>query len=249
LPHKAGNKPKPGKVRRIFSDFVPWEAGGKLRHSRNPLPGDIMLHVHLPFVREKGAAIAIPSSLNVTQLLLAWSQGEQAALQNLIPVVHAELSRLAHHYMSGERTDHTLQTTALVNEAYLRLVDSSQVQWQNRAHFFAVSAQLMRRILVDFARSKNYLKRGGGGQRVTLDDAMAISAAPDVDLIELDRALGELAAVDARKSQVVELRFFGGLTEEEAAEVLKVSPETIRRDLRMAKSWLLRNMDKQQSQT
>jgi RNA polymerase sigma-70 factor (ECF subfamily) len=208
-----------------------------------------MLHVHLPFVREKGAAIAIPSSLNVTQLLLAWSQGEQAALQNLIPVVHAELSRLAHHYMSGERTDHTLQTTALVNEAYLRLVDSSQVQWQNRAHFFAVSAQLMRRILVDFARSKNYLKRGGGGQRVTLDDAMAISAAPDVDLIELDRALGELAAVDARKSQVVELRFFGGLTEEEAAEVLKVSPETIRRDLRMAKSWLLRNMDKQQSQT
>jgi RNA polymerase sigma-70 factor (ECF subfamily) len=198
---------------------------------------------------DRGSAImAAPSSLQVTKLLLAWSQGEQAALQKLIPLVHAELSRLAHHYMSGERTGHTLQTTALVNEAYLRLVDSSQVHWQNRAHFFAVSAQLMRRILVDFARSRNYLKRGGGRQRVALDEAMAISGAPDVDLIELDRALGELAAVDARKSQVVELRFFGGLTEGEAAEVMKVSPETIRRDLRLAKSWLLRNMDKHQSQ-
>ena len=187
--------------------------------------------------------MAIPSSVEVTQLLLAWNQGEPAALEKLVPLVHAELSRLAHHYMAGERTGHTLQTTALVNEAYLRLVDSSQVRWQNRAHFMAVSAQLMRRILVDFARSRNYLKRGAGAQQVPLDEALVISEAPDLDIVELDRALGELAVVDARKSQVVELRFFGGLTEEEAAEVLKVSPETIRRDMRLAKTWLLREMD------
>jgi RNA polymerase sigma-70 factor, ECF subfamily len=191
--------------------------------------------------------MAVPSSVEVTQLLLAWSQGEPAALEKLVPLVHAELCRLAHHYMAGERTGHTLQTTALVNEAYLRLVDSSQVRWQNRAHFMAVSAQLMRRILVDFARSRNYLKRGAGAQQVTLDEAMVISEAPDLDVVELDRALGALAAVDARKSQVVELRFFGGLTEEEAAEVLKVSPETVRRDMRLAKTWLLREMDKRRS--
>jgi len=191
--------------------------------------------------------MAVPSSVEVTQLLLAWSQGEPGALEKLVPLVHGELSRLAHHYMAGERTGHTLQTTALVNEAYLRLVDSSQVRWQNRAHFMAVSAQLMRRILVDFARSRNYLKRGAGAQQVTLDEAMVISEAPDLDVVELDRALGELAAVDARKSQVVELRFFGGLTEEEAAEVLKVSPETVRRDMRLAKTWLLREMDKRRA--
>ena len=191
--------------------------------------------------------MAVPSSLEVTQLLLAWGQGEPAALEKLVPLVHAELSRLAHHYMAGERTGHTLQTTALVNEAFLRLVDSSQVRWQNRAHFMAVSAQLMRRILVDFARSRKYLKRGAGAQQVPLDEAMVISEAPDLDVVELDRALEALAAVDARKSQVVELRFFGGLTEEEAAEVLKVSPETVRRDLRLAKSWLLREMDKRHS--
>ena len=191
--------------------------------------------------------MAIPSSVEVTQLLLAWSQGEPAALEKLVPLVHAELSRLAHHYMAGERTGHTLQTTALVNEAFLRLVDSSQVRWQNRAHFMAVSAQLMRRILVDFARSRNYLKRGAGAQQVTLDEAMLISESPDLDVVELDRALGALAAVDARKSQVVELRFFGGLTEEEAAEVLKVSPETVRRDMRLAKTWLLREMDKRKT--
>ena len=191
--------------------------------------------------------MAIPSSVEVTQLLLAWSQGEPAALEKLVPLVHAELSRLAHHYMAGERTGHTLQTTALVNEAFLRLVDSSQVRWQNRAHFMAVSAQLMRRILVDFARSRNYLKRGAGAQQVTLDEAMLISESPDLDVVELDRALGALATVDARKSQVVELRFFGGLTEEEAAEVLKVSPETVRRDMRLAKTWLLREMDKRKT--
>ena len=205
---------------------------------------DLFLTTLLP---QKGLSMAVPSSLEVTQLLLAWSQGESSALERLIPLVHAELSRLAHHYMAGERTGHTLQTTALVNEAFLRLVDSSQVRWQNRAHFMAVSAQLMRRILVDFARSRNYLKRGAGAQQVPLDEAMVVSEAPDLDVVELDRALGELAAVDARKSQVVELRFFGGLTEEEAAEVLKVSPETIRRDMRLAKTWLLREMDKRKA--
>jgi RNA polymerase sigma-70 factor, ECF subfamily len=194
----------------------------------------------------KSALMAVPSPLEVTQLLLAWSQGEQAALQKLIPLVHAELSRQAHPYMSGERTGHTLQTTALVNEAYVRLVDSSQVRWQNCAHFFAVSAQLMRRILVDFARSRNYLKRGGGAQQVMLDEAMLISEGPDIDVVLLDDALTALAAVDPRKAQSVELRFFGGLTEQEAAEALKVSPETVRRDLRLAKAWLLREMDKAQ---
>ena len=183
----------------------------------------------------------------VTQLLLAWSEGKESALEKLIPLVHKELRRLAHRYMWKEREGHMLQTTALVNEAYLRLVDSSQVRWQNRAHFMAVSAQLMRRILVDFARSRNYLKRGVGAQQVSLDEAMLISEAPDLDVVELDRALVQLAAVDARKSQVVELRFFGGLTEEEAAEVLKVSPETVRRDMRLAKTWLLREMDKRQT--
>jgi RNA polymerase sigma-70 factor (ECF subfamily) len=201
----------------------------------------------IDFLQRKCASMAVPSSLQVTQLLVAWGQGDPAALEKLVPLVHAELSRLAHHYMAGERTGHTLQTTALVNEAFLRLVDSSQVRWQNRAHFMAVSAQLMRRILVDFARSRNYLKRGAGAQQVTLDEAMMISEAPDLDLVELDRALQQLATVDARKSQVVELRFFGGLTEEEAAEVLKVSPETVRRDLRLAKTWLLREMDKHQA--
>jgi RNA polymerase sigma factor (TIGR02999 family) len=188
-----------------------------------------------------------PSSPQVTQLLLAWSQGEQSALPKLIPLVHAELSRLAHHYMSGERTGHTLQTTALVNEAFLRLVDSSQVRWQNRAHFFAVSAQLMRRILVDFARSRHYQKRGGGAQQVALDEAMLMFEGPDLDIVVLDAALDALTAVDARKSKVVEVRFFGGLTEEEAAEVLKVSPETVRRDLRLAKAWLMREMNKERS--
>jgi len=186
-----------------------------------------------------------PSSSDVTQLLLAWNQGEEAALQKVIPLVHAELRRLAHHYMSGEQTGHTLQTTALVNETYMRLVDSSQVGWQNRAHFFAISAQLMRRILVDFARSRNRFKRGAGAERVNLDEAMVISEAPGVDIVELDRALGRLAAVDSQKSQIVELRFFGGLTFEEVSEVMKIPPTTVRRDLRLAQAWLLREIDKQ----
>jgi len=178
----------------------------------------------------------------VTELLLAWSQGDESALEKLIPVVHAELRRLAKRYMGRERAGHTLQTTALINEAYLRLVHSRNVRWQNRAHFFAVSAQLMRRILVDFARSRHYQKRGGGAQRVSLDQALEIADEKGADLIALDDALGALAELDPRKSQVVELRFFGGLSVDETAEVLKVSPDTIMRDWKMAKVWLLRAM-------
>ena len=181
-------------------------------------------------------------SQGITELLLAWSQGEQATLDKLVPRVHAELRRLAHRYMARERTGHTLQTTALVNEAYLRLINVEQVRWQNRAHFFAVSAQLMRRILVDFARSRNYLKRGGGAQKVTLDEALVVSQEPGQDLVALDDALQALAVTDARKARVVELRFFGGLSVEETAEVLKVSPDTVLRDWRLAKVWLAREM-------
>jgi RNA polymerase sigma factor (TIGR02999 family) len=180
----------------------------------------------------------------VTQLLLAWGQGEQEALDKLIPLVTAELRRLTHHYMGGERAGHTLQTTALVNEAYLRLVDSRRVRWQNRAHFFALSAQLMRGILVDFARSRNYQKRGGQAQRVTLDEALVVSEERGADLVALDEALQALAGVDPRKSQVVELRFFGGLSAEETAEVLKVCPDTVLRDWRLARVWLYRELKK-----
>ena len=183
-------------------------------------------------------------SQEITQLLLAWNQGDELALDRLMPLVHDELHRLAHRYMAGERPGHALQTTALVNEAYLRLIDSSRVRWQNRAHFFAVSAQLMRRILVDVARARQKLKRGGDLVHVSLDDAMAISSEPGADLIALDEALTTLAAFDERKSKVVELRFFGGLTVEETAEVLKVSPMTVMRDWGLAKVWLLRELDK-----
>jgi len=185
-----------------------------------------------------------PSPQEVTQLLLAWNQGDETALEKLIPLVYDELRRLAHHYMGGERAGHTLQTTALVNEAYLRLIDSSQVRWQSRAHFFAVSAQLMRRILVDFARSRHYFKRGGGAHQVSLDEALVVSQERSADLVALDDALTALARIDARKSQVVELRFFGGLSVEEAAEVLKVSPDTVMRDWGLAKVWLLRELSK-----
>ena len=184
------------------------------------------------------------SSQEVTHLLLAWRQGEKAALDKLVPVVYEELRRLAHSYMRGERKDHTMQTTALVNEAYVRLLDCSKVNWQNKAHFLAISAQLMRRILVDYARSRAYLKRGGAAERVSLKEGQIVSGGRDPDLIELDLALQALAAVDARKSQVVELRFFGGLTSEETAEVLGISPDTVLRDWKLAKTWLAREMKK-----
>ena len=180
----------------------------------------------------------------MTGLLVAWGEGDEAALERLMPVVHQELRRLARHYMAGERQGHTLQATALVNEAYLRLIEVKKVHWQNRAHFFAMSARLMRRILVDFARSKRYQKRGGGGQKVTLDEGLLVGGDPSRDLVALDDALEALTAVDPRKGQVVEMRFFGGLTVEETAEVLKVSPETVMRDWSLAKAWLLRELRK-----
>jgi len=179
---------------------------------------------------------------HITQLLIAWGDGDQSALEELAPIVHAELRRLAHHYMSRERPGHTLQTSALVNEAFIRLIDWKNVRWQNRAHFFAVSAQLMRRILVDFARNKNYLKRGGGTRLVALDEAESLAAEPDTDLVALDEALITLSEMDQRKGQIVEMRFFGGLSIKEVAEVLHVSEETVMRDWRLAKVWLLREL-------
>ena len=178
----------------------------------------------------------------VTQLLLAWNDGDESALEKLVPLVYNELRHLAQRRMRLERPDHTLQTTALINEAYLRLVDVHNVHWQNRAHFFALCARLMRRILVDYARTRHYAKRGGGAQAISLDQSLPVAAGRSPDLVAVDEALHALAGVDARKAQVVELRFFGGLTVEETAEVLKVSPETVRRDWRLAKVWLLREL-------
>jgi RNA polymerase sigma factor (TIGR02999 family) len=178
----------------------------------------------------------------VTQLLLAWNAGDESALGKLVPLVYEELRRLAKRQMGRERPDHTLQTTALIHEAYLRLVDIRNVHWQNRAHFFALCARLMRRILVDFARSRRYAKRGGGAQAVSLGQSPTISPERSTDLVAVDDALRALSRIDARKGQVVELRFFGGLTVEETAEALKVSPETVRRDWKLAKVWLLREL-------
>jgi len=181
-----------------------------------------------------------PESHEVTELLLAWSEGDQEAFDRLVPLVYGELRRLAHSYMRRERADHTLQTTALINEAYLRLIDAGRVRWENRTHFFAVASRLMRQILVDFARARGNRKHGGGAQQVSLDETLVIGQPRDEDLVALDEALEALARVDERKSRVVELRFFGGLNEAEMAEALQVSPETVRRDWRLAKSWLLR---------
>ncbi len=176
---------------------------------------------------------------DVTALLQAWRGGDEAALGKLMPLVHGELHRLAHRYMRRERVGHTLQTTALVNEAYLRLIDVKQVKWQDRAHFFAIAADLMRRILVDYARTRAYQKRGGDMRKVSFDEALCITPEPETDLVRLDDALKALADFDSRKAKVVELRFFGGLSVEDTAEVLKVSPDTVKRDWRLAKVWLL----------
>ncbi len=180
----------------------------------------------------------------VTGLLLAWSDGEQTALEKLMPLVYAELHRLAKRYMRREHAGHTLQTSALVNEAYLRLIDARIVRWQNRAHFFAVSAQIMRRILVDFARAKQNLKRGGGAQQVTLDEGLVISPESGADLLALDEALERLALLNERQSRVVELRYFGGLNEDEVAEALKVSARTVRSDWSLARAWLYRELSR-----
>jgi RNA polymerase sigma-70 factor (ECF subfamily) len=178
---------------------------------------------------------------DVSALLRAWSDGDQGALERLTPIVYGELHRLARRYMQGERSGHSLQTTALVNEAYTRLVDYKRMQWQNRAHFFAVSAQLMRRILVEHARRHN-LKRGGGLQHISLEEAAEVGGGQDADLVALDEAMKELSRIDPRKVQVVEMRFFGGLSVEETAEVLKVSTITVKRDWRAAKLWLYREL-------
>jgi RNA polymerase sigma factor (TIGR02999 family) len=185
------------------------------------------------------------ASHDISNLLKAWSAGDERALEQLTPFVYAELHRAAHRYMAGERTEHTLQTTALINELYLRLVDFQHVDWQNRAHFFGICAQLMRRILVDFARERISQKRGGEIARLSLDEELVISKGPQPDLVALDDALKALATIDQRKSRVVELRFFGGLDVRETAEVLRVSCETVMRDWKLAKAWLFRELSRE----
>jgi RNA polymerase sigma factor (TIGR02999 family) len=179
---------------------------------------------------------------SVTGLLLAWGQGDEAALARLIPMVERELNRIAKRCMAGERAGHSLQATELVNQAYVRLVDVQHVSWQDRAHFLAMSARVMRRILVDWARAKRYQKRGGGALKVTLHDALVVTDERRRDLVALDDALQVLATFDERKSKVVELRCFGGLSVDETASVLKVSADTVMRDWKLAKAWLLREM-------
>jgi len=183
------------------------------------------------------------TSLEVSQLLRAWSNGETSAADRLMPLVYEELRHIARRQMRRQRAGHTLQTTALIHEAYVRLVGESDVHWQNRAHFFGVAAKAMRHILVDHARSRHAAKRGGAAQRVTLDEAAVISAQP-AELVALDDALRSLAGLDPRKGQVVELKYFGGLTVDEIAKVLRVSPETVARDWRLARAWLLRELSK-----
>jgi RNA polymerase sigma-70 factor (ECF subfamily) len=182
------------------------------------------------------------SQHRITQLLLAWSDGDQSALEKLTPLVYAELHRLAKSYMVRERKGHTLQTTALIHEAFLRLIDWKNVRWQNRAHFFGVAAQVMRRILVDFARSRQSTKRDNGKQQISLDETIAIHEDRSAEFIALDDALKSLAEIDRRKSQIVELRFFGGLSAEETAEVLKVSLRTVEREWNLARTWLYREL-------
>lgn len=183
-----------------------------------------------------------PSSNNVTQMLHDWSKGDQKVLDRLIPIVYEELRRQATRYLRRERPGHTLQTTALIHEAYIRLIDQKSVRWQNRAHFFAISAQLMRRILVDHARSRQAAKRGGSDIKLPLEEAMIVSQGREVNLVALDEALERLAVIDPQQSRVVELRFFSGLSVEETAEVLGVSPRTITRDWNVAKAWLRREI-------
>jgi RNA polymerase sigma factor (TIGR02999 family) len=184
-----------------------------------------------------------PSPSEITQLLHAWRGGDSQALERLTEVVYHELHRMAQRYMARERDGHTLQTTALIGEVYVRLVKVNEVEWHDRAHFFAVCAQLMRRILTDFARSHGYQKRGAGAPHIPLDEALVISAEPKIDLVSLEQALTRLGETDLRKSKVVEMRFFGGLTVEQTAEVLQISPETVTRDWNVARAWLLRELD------
>ncbi len=181
---------------------------------------------------------------DITRLLLDWGNGDKEALDKLMPFVYDELRRLAGNYMRNQKPGHTLQTTALVNEAYLRLIDSSQVRWQNRTHFFAISAQLMRRVLVDFARTKNAEKRGGNEQKVTFDETLPVFSQKESDLIALDEVLKELAKMNERQSRIVEMRYFGGMSEEEISEALDISTRTVRRDWSVARAWLFSKLNK-----
>ena len=185
----------------------------------------------------------MPERAPVTQLLRAWSSGDEDALTELLPLVDAELRRLAKAYMARERQGHTLQATALVNEAFIRLIDTGNVAWNDRAHFLGIAARLMRRVLIDHARARGMKKRGAAAYLVPLDDDMAISPAPNIDVLALDAALEALSRIDERKARVIEMRFFGGMTVEETAEVLKVSTDTVKRDWKMAKLWLLKKLD------
>lgn len=186
--------------------------------------------------------MTLPSTHEVTQLLKAWGAGDEQALGKLTPLVYEQLHRVAQRYMAGQPCDHTLQTSALVNEVYLRLVKCEQVRWRDRAHFFAMSARLMRRILIDFARSRNYQKRGAGVAHMSLDEAPSVGNEPDPNLLAVDDALTALAAIDERKARLVEMRFFGGLSVEETAEVLGVSSDTVLREWRLARAWLFREL-------
>jgi len=187
-------------------------------------------------------AVTSPPPQVITGLLRAWSDGDRAALERLVPLVEGEMRRLARGYMRRERKGHTLQATALVNEVFLRLADGPRLGWQDRGHFLGIAARLMRRVLVDHARSRGYAKRGGGAQKIFLDEATLVAPERSIDLVALDRALEDLAILDPRRSQVVELRYFGGLSLDETAHVLHVSTETVKRDWRLAKLWLLREL-------
>jgi len=185
----------------------------------------------------------MPSSTEITELLISWSEGDAAALEALLPLVERELHRIAHNYMRQEQAGHLLQTTALINETFIRLVDQKRVRWQNRAHFFGIAAQIMRRVLLNYARDQRRLKRGGKNIHVSLSEADAQEAETSIELLALDDALNKLAALDPRKSLVVELRYFGGLSVEETAEALKVAPITVMRDWNLAKAWLAREIE------
>jgi RNA polymerase sigma-70 factor (ECF subfamily) len=211
---------------------------GRLKDDR--ISADLK-HVYAAGDDERMTTLSKP---NVTELLLEWQQGDREALDRLTPLVYDELRRIAHRYVQRERQGQTLETTALVNEAYLRLVNQQKVDWQNRAHFFAVTAQVMRHILIDHARKRRYMKHGGEAHLVSLDEAALMTKVRAAELISLDEALDELARLDPRKSRVVELRYFGGLSLEETADVLEISLMTVRRDWRAAKAWLYKAVKK-----
>ena len=223
---------------------IPWKCGSSFEVADGIVRrAQSQFHCYMPLdVDWRLNRMAQHSPPDLTRLLRSWSDGDEHALEKLAPLVYRELHRLARHYMSGEKQGHTLQATALVNEAYLRLIDWENVQWQNRAHFFGVAAQLMRRILVDYARSRHYEKRGGGIRPVALDEALIIADDKLETVIEIDGALQRLSAIDERSAKVVELRYFGGLSVEETAEVLKISSITVMRDWQFAKAWLLREL-------